>query len=169
MRYLRLLLIPLLGLLVLGATSGCMSTKKKKYDQAVVRLLLEADQANAGAVVRLPQSGLVIPVEPKAHFTEYDIEACEVVDNELGKSLVFRFTSQAGRDLFRLSVPNQGKRIITTINGQPVGARRIERPLAQGVFVTYVELPTEVNLEKLARDITRTSQDMREELEKTQK
>lgn len=167
MRYLRLLLIPLLGLVVCGAT-GCMSSKKKNYPVAVVRFLLEADSENAGAVVRLPQSGVVIPVEAKAHFTEYDIEGCDVVDNELGKSLVFKFTSAASRDLFRLSVPNQGKRIVTTINGRAVGARRIDRPLAQGVIVTYVELPEE-ELEKLAKNIARTSKDLRDELEKSQK
>ncbi len=170
MRYLRLLLIPLLGLVVLGSAAGCMSskTKKKNYPVAVVRFLLEADATNAGAMVRLPQSGVAIPVEAKAHFTEYDIEGCDVVDNELGKSLVFKFTSAASRDLFRLSVPNQGKRVVTTINGQPVGARRIDRPLAQGVLVTYVEIPDE-ELEKLARNIVRTSKDLRDELERSQK
>ncbi len=166
MRYLRLLLIPLLAFVVVGA-SGCASTrtKKKNYPVSVVRFLLEADQNTAGAVVRLPQSGVVIPVEAKAHFTEYDVEGVEVVDNELGKSLVFRLTPQAGRDLFRLSVPNQGRRIITTVNGMPIGARRIERPISQGVIVTYVEVP-EAELAELARNITRTSRDMREELEK---
>jgi hypothetical protein len=167
MRYLRLLLIPLLAFVVVGAV-GCTSsrTKKKDYPVTVVRFLIESDQNSAGAIVRLPQSGVTIPVEAKSHFTEYDIESCEVVDNELGKSLVFRLTPQAGRDLFRLSVPNQGRRIITTVNGTPIGARRIDRPLSQGVIGTYVEVP-EAELVELARNITRTSRDLRAELEKS--
>lgn len=168
MRSLRLLLVPLLGIALL-ATGGCLSrSKKKDYPMTVTRFLLEADSGNAGGVVRLPTSGVSIAVEPKSYFTEYDIEACEVVNNELGKALVFKLTNQAGRDLYRLSVPNQGKRIVTMVNARPIGARRIEAPLSQGYILTYVEVP-EDQLETLAKNIERTSKDLREELEKKQK
>lgn len=168
MRFLRLLLVPLLGLTLL-ATGGCASrTKKKDYPVTVARFLLEADPREAGGVARLPTSGVSIAVESKSYFTEYDIEACDVVNNELGKGLAFKLTPQAGRDLYRFSVTNQGKRVVTMVNGRPIGARRIDGGWSQGYIVTYVEVP-EDQLEAMAKNIARTSKDLREELDKKQK
>ncbi len=167
MRLFRLLSVTLLGLLAL-AFAGCNSTSKKDYPVSVARFLIEADSPAGGVVARLPRSGVAITVEPKSKFTEYDIENCEVVDNEFGKSLAFSFTPAATRDLFRTTVPAQGKRIVTTVNGIPLGARLIEAPLTQGYFVTYVEAP-ESELAELAKNITKTSKDARKELENKQK
>jgi len=162
----RLLLLPLvcLGLFTAG---GCASKSKKDYPVNVVRFLLEATNAqDAAGVARLPQSGVSISVGPKAYFTEYDIEACDVVNNELGKALAFKLTTAASRDLFKMSIPNQGKRIVAVLNGRPVGARRIDGAFSQGYIVTYFEVP-ESELEDLAKNITRSSKDLREELEKS--
>jgi hypothetical protein len=168
MRVIRFLVLPFLclGLLAVG---GCASSKKKKnYPVSVVRFFLEATNSqDAGGVARLPNSGVVIQVEPKAYFTEYDIEGCEVANNELGKSLAFKLTREATRDLLKTSIPNQGKRLVLIMNGQPIGARRIDGALSQGYIVTYVEVP-EAELEELAKNIARTSKDLREELEKSQ-
>ncbi len=167
MRVTRLLFLPFLCLGLLAA-GGCASKSKKDYPVSVVRFLLEAtNPQDAGAVARLPQSGVSISVEPKAYFTEYDIEACEVVNNELGKALAFKLTTAASRDLFKMSVPNQGKRIVSMLNGRPVGARRIDGAMSQGYIVTYFEVP-ESELEELAKNIARSSKDLREELEKSQ-
>jgi len=145
-----------------------MSKKKKDYPVNVTRFMLEATNSqDAGAVARLPESGVTIAVEPKAYFTEYDIEGCEVVENELGKALAFKLTAAASRDLLKVSIPNQGKRLVAAINGRPVGARRIDGALSQGYIVTYVEIP-EAELADLAKNIVRTSKDLREELEKSQ-
>jgi hypothetical protein len=78
---------------------------------------------------------------------------------------MFLLTPDASRDLFRQTLAAQGRRIVTTVNGQPIGAVRIDRPISQGVILTYVELPAE-DLIKLASDITRTSEDARKELKK---
>ena len=114
---------------------------------------------------RLPRSGTVIPLAPKAQFTEYDIERCTVMDNELGRSLVFELTSRAVKDLYRVTATNQGRRIVTVVNGLPIGAIRITSPISQGYIVTYVEVE-DAELEKLAKEITQTSEDARKELEK---
>ena len=168
MRLIRFLVLPFLclGLLAVG---GCASkSKKKNYPVSVVRFFLEAtNNQDAGGVARLPKSGVTIQVEPKAYFTEYDIEGCEVADNELGKSLASKLTREATRDLLKTSIPNQGKRLVMIMNGQPIGARRIDGALSQGYIVTYVEVP-ESELEELAKNIARTSKDLREELEKSQ-
>lgn len=153
----------------MAAGSGCASkTKKSDYDKAVVRFVLETGPREMGTQLRLPESGVVVSVTPKAQFTEYDVQSCEVALTDLGKGLLFQFTQEAGRDLLRVSVPNQGLRLVTLLNGAPIGARRIDGPLASGYFVTNVEVSS-VDIEKLAKDITRTSTDLREELEKKQK
>jgi hypothetical protein len=146
-----------------------MSNSKKNYPVTVARFYLEAtNQQDAGAVARLPKSGVSIAIEPKAYFTEYDIEGCEVVDNELGKGLAFRLTAAAGTDLYKMSVPNQGKRLVTMVNMRPIGARRIDGAFSQGYLVTYVEVP-DGELEAMAKNIARSSKDLRAELEKKQK
>ena len=167
MRLIRFLILPVLCLGFFAA-GGCMSkSKKKDYPVSVVRFLLEATKPqDAGAVATLPESGVKISVEPKAYFTEYDIDGCEVVDGELGKAFAFRLTPAAARDLLKVSVPNQGKRFVAVVNGQPIGARRIDGALTQGYLVTYVEVPAD-KLADLAKNITRTSKDLREELEKS--
>ena len=168
MRLLRFPLLLSLGLSLI-AVAGCMSRSKKDYPVTVARFYLEATNPNeAGGVARLPISGVSVTIEPSAYFTEYDIEGCEVVTNELGKGLAFKLTTAASRDLFKMSVPNQGKRIVTMVNGRPIGARRIDGAFSQGYLVTYVEVP-EGELETMAKNIARSSKDLREELEKKQK
>ena len=155
-------------LLLLGlslVSSGCATSKKKDYPIALVRFMIESSGAETGGVVRLPRSGTTIVVAPKLHFSEFDIMNCSVVDNEFGKSLVFQLTSRARLDLFRFTASNQGLRIITTLNGVAIGAQRIDAPLGQGFIITYVEID-DSELEELAKNITRTSLDAQEELEK---
>lgn len=164
MRYLRFglgLVFVSVAFLALGC--GSSGSKKKDYDTVAVRFLFEADQRDAGALIRLPTSGTTVRVQPKSLFTEYDITKVDVVSNEFGPALLFQLTSAAARDLFRQTLTAQGRRIVTTVNGQPIGAVRIDRPISQGVILTYVELPPE-DLIQLASDITRTSEDARKEL-----
>ncbi|TAG27206.1 MAG: hypothetical protein EAZ36_07030 [Verrucomicrobia bacterium] len=146
----------------LGA--ACLSSGKKNDGPVVVaRFMLEAVGGDSAGVVRLPISGTLINLAPKSQLTEYDIVKCEVVENELGQSLVFQLSSRASRDLYRLTVTNQGKRLVLVINGQALGARRIERPWADGFIVMYAELPAE-ELPALAKDITRTSLDAQKDI-----
>lgn len=157
-----------LGLIALSlAVAGCgsSSSKKKKYPVTVARFMLEASDREVGTLVRLPLSGSTINVLPKTYFTEYDISKCEVVDNELGKGLFFQLTEQASRDLYRLSASNQGRRLITTVNGVAIGAVRVDRPIAQGFIITYVEVPLTA-MEEMAKNISLTSADARKEAEK---
>ena len=152
--------------LVLAVFAGaCSSSKKKNHPVAVVRFMLEGTGKDAGGTVRLPRSGTVLQVAAKSQFSEYDIVNCSVVDNELGKSLVFELTPQAARDLYRLTATNQGKRIVTVLNGVPIGARRIEGPFNDGYILTYVEIEDQ-ELTELAKNITLTSTDAKKEIEK---
>ena len=159
------LLVLSLSLVLAGFGGACSSSKKNDHPVAVVRFMLEGTGKDAGGLIRLPKSGTVVQVAAKSQFSEYDIVNCSVVDNELGKSLVFELTPQAGRDLYRLTATNQGKRLVTVLNGVPVGARRIEGPLSDGYILTYVEIDDQ-ELPELAKNITRTSTDAKKEIEK---
>lgn len=161
----RLLVSLLLLPLALAFFAGCATSKKKNYPETVARFLLEASPSEAGATVKLPRSGTTILVAPKTYFTEYDIVSCSAVMNELGRSLVFKFTSEASRDLFRLTATSRGKRLVTVVNGVAIGARRIEDPLSDGYLITYVEVDDD-KLDEFAKNIVSTSTDGRKELEK---
>ena len=150
--------------------AGCNSTKKKDQSGkiALVRFMVEAGPNEAGGTVMLPQSRTTIRVSPKSYFTEYDVVKCEVVDNELGKSLLFQLSELASRDLYKVSALNQGRRIITAVNGNAIGAQRMDAPIGSGYIVTYVEVdPAE--LPQLAKAITKSSLDAQAELKKKEK
>jgi hypothetical protein len=149
------------------ALGGCASkTAKKDYPVSVIRFMVEATAQENGGVVRLPQSGVVIPIAPKTYFTEYDVLRCDVIDNELGKSLSFQFTDEATRDLYRFTASNQGKRFVLVLNGVAIGAQRISSANSQGFVIAYVELP-DSELIALAKNITLTSEDARKEAAKS--
>lgn len=168
MRFFRLL-PPLVLLLTVGLVAGCGSiSTKRKFDIAAVRFLIEANPGEAGVMVRLPRSESTITVVPKVLFTEFDVTNVEILASELGPVMLFQFTSEAGRDLYRQTVTRQGLRIVTTVNNLPIGAVRVERPISQGYVLTHVEVDA-ADLEKLAKDIKRTSEAAREELEKKKK
>lgn len=168
MRFLRLL-PPLVLVIAAGLVAGCASSSKKRdFDTAAVRFLVEAGPGEAGVMVRLPRSGSTITVVPKVLFTEFDVTSVEVLDSELGKVMLFQFTPEAGRDLYRKTVTRQGLRIVTTVNNLPIGAVRVERPISQGYVLTHVEADT-ADLDKLAESIKLTSEAAREELEKKTK
>lgn len=151
-------------------TGGCLGSSKKRDPETneVVRFMLESPARNPGALVRLPKSGTSIAISPKSYFTEYDVVKCDVIENELGKALVFELTPQAGRDLYRLSVTNQGLRLVTVVNGVAVGAQRINTPISNGYIITYVEVD-EARMEEMAKNITETSAEARKDIEKRQR
>ena len=160
---------PAIFCLLLAAltAAGCSSSSKKKdYTVSVVRFMVESSNREEGGGVRLPLSGVIIPVAPKTFFTEYDITRCDVIDNELGKSLAFQFTEAAARDLYRFSVTNQGRRLVLVLNGQAIGAQRINVPNTQGFVIIYVEVP-EPDLVELAANVTKTSADARKSASKS--
>lgn len=168
MRFLRLL-PPIILVLAMGLVTGCASSSQKRnFDHAAVRFLLEAGPGEAGVMVRLPRSGTMITVIPKVLFTEFDVTSVEVMESELGRVMLFQFTPAAGRDLYRQTATRQGLRIITTVNGQALGAVRLERPISQGYVLTHIESDP-ADFEKLAESIRLTSEAAREDLDKRKK
>jgi hypothetical protein len=148
-----------LGCGVMAAVAGCGSVATPKdYTPTQARLFLESADRSAPSV-RLPTSGAVVAVSPKAIITEGDIVDAEVMQVELGRCLLLRLTPTAARDLYRLTVVNQGRRLVLTLNDVALGARVIDAPLAEGAVLIFVEVP-EAELPALVRNLKLTSAEL---------
>jgi len=137
--------------------AGCQSDPKKtKVEPIVARFYLETPPGEAGAVVQLPVSKVRIAVNPKPVFVEYDIANVEVVKVDLGWCLIFVFHADAMRDLYRLSVTAQGRRLVVAFNESVVGVRRLDQALNKEGLLIFVEVPDD-SLSSLAERIHLTS------------
>lgn len=151
-------LLPALGLLL----AACQSRTDSTRPLAVARFLIETD-ANRGAVeVTLPVSRVHVRVAPKPVLTEYDIVGVAEAKVDLGHCLLFQLTPAAARDLYRLSAQRLNHRLVLLVNGHPVGARVIDRPLEAGALLIFLEVP-DASLPSFVRDINATSQRLQQE------
>ena len=146
--------------LSLLALSACHSSPKPPaYDPVVVRFFLETRPGEAGVALHLPVSGVSVTVAAKPILVEYDILNAEVARVELGQCLLLQFTPAAARDLYRLSVASVGRRLVLTLNDEPVGARRVEQAMPDGTVLVFVERP-DADLPALVGRIKRTAADI---------
>ncbi len=128
------------------ALTGCGSPSSPKptpLAPLVARFYLETQTDETGVAVQLPQSGVRINVAPKPVFSEYDILNAEVARVELGLCLLVQLTPAATRDLYRWSVPAQGRRLVLSLDEVCLGVHRIERAMADGVVPIFLEVPDE--------------------------
>jgi hypothetical protein len=154
---LRMLALALGGLTFVACKSPLPA---RDYSPAIVRLYVES--TDGGTAVTLPRSGVKIAVGQKAILTESDVVNAEEARVELGACLMLQLTPAAARDLYRLSVVNQGRRLVLTVNDSPLGARRIDGPLADGTIFIFAEV-ADAELPRLVRDLKRTSAEIQKE------
>jgi hypothetical protein len=144
-------------MMIAAIVTGCSTAPSPIERATLARFFLESTDG-AGARTILPQSEVEINVSMKPVFTEFDILGVDVIETEFGKGLSFQFTPAARRDLYRLSVENLGRRLVLTIDGKPMGAHRIERPIEDGALLIFVETPDEA-LDGLQTALRKTSAD----------
>ncbi len=139
------------------AFAGCQSGGNQiKVEPLVARFYLETAPGTAGAVVELPVSKVRVAVSPKPVLVEYDLAGVDVVKVDLGWCLRFVLNPAAARDLYRMSVTAQGRRLVLFFNNIAVGVRQLEPSVNQGGLLIFVEVPNE-ELIPLADRIRRTS------------
>lgn len=149
MRWLGLILAILLG------TTGCRTAPQVADQLIVARFFIEsADDHGVRAVLPVSETAIVVSVKPV--LTEFDVVRVEVAQVELGRCLLFQLTPAAARDLHRLSGAHQGRRLVLMVDGQALGARRIDAPLAEGDLFIFVETPDE-ELPALQRRLATTA------------
>lgn len=145
--------LALLSLLVFPA---CNSTRKVEPVSTVARFVIEADAGQPAVNVALPVSGVVLRVQPKPVITEFDIVGVAEAQVEMGRCLAFRLTGSAARDLYRLTGSNIGSRLVLVVDGQPLGARVIDRPIEGGVIFIFAEMP-DAELAELVANLNTTA------------
>lgn len=150
----RCFFAPLLSALLLGF-AGCAAAHHEHLPTSVARFFLEA-RSGEGGLATLPRSGSKIAVGVKPVLTEFDLVDVQVARVELGDCLLFRLTPSAARDLYRLTGANQGARLVLVLNGEPLGARRIDHPFDDGTILIFVEV-ADGALQSLAAQLRATT------------
>lgn len=143
----RLCYAPLLALSLLLLFSGCRKEKADEENLRVPRLMLESRGMNYGALtadsVTLPVSGTKVSLRKEPLVNEFEITNVELVKVDLGLALLVQTSELGARALYRGTVTGMGGRIVLTVNGKPIGARRVEAPVEDGNFYTFTELKDE--------------------------
>ena len=144
---------------------GCASSSAPKdYKPTLTRFFLESATGD-GTPITLPKSGVRLAVNPKPVITEGDIVNVEVVQVDLGKCLFFQLSPTATRDFYRMSVSHQGRRLVLVINDVPLGARRIDGAITNGVIYVFAEM-ADAELPELVANLKKTSVALQKELAK---
>jgi hypothetical protein len=157
----RIMIRSFVALLVCVAF-GCQSASKPRDKPTQARFFLEAGSGE-GTSVLLPQSGVQVTVNSKPVITEGDIVNVELVQVELGKALMFQLTPTASRDFYRLSGTHQGRRLVLVVDGETLGARRIDGAIMNGVVFVFVEIP-EAAMPALVENLKKSSVALQKEI-----
>ena len=152
--------IALSSLIILVSFGLLVACKKDKLENlSVPRLMVEARNTNYGATrvetVTLPVSSTTVSIQGDPIVNEFDILNVEMVKVDMGVALLVQTGGQGARDLYRASVSNMGSRIVFMVNGNAIGARRIDGAIQDGNFYTFVEVDDE-ELGQLVLDIKET-------------
>lgn len=144
--------------------AGCASAPRTDYAPTLARFFLETPGGSVG--MTLPQSGVQLTVAAKPVLTEFDFADVAIMQVELGRCLMFRLTPAAARDLYRLTVQNQGHRLVLAVNGAPLGARRIERPFDDGTVLVFAEI-ADAELPALVENMRKSSAELQRAVKKS--
>ncbi|MEO0510090.1 MAG: hypothetical protein AAF065_09555 [Verrucomicrobiota bacterium] len=133
-----------LTILALVLLSGCRKDDVDLDNLKVPRLMIESRGVNygnlSGDIVGLPVSGTRITLQKEPLVNEFDIMNVELVKVEMGLALLIQMNDKGSRALYRGTVTNMGGRIVLTVNGNPIGARRIDGAIQDGNLYTFVEI-----------------------------
>lgn len=125
---------------------------------SVPRLFIESRGVDYGGIggqtLTLP-SGTAISVQSPPLVNEFDVLNVEMVKVDRGIALLVQVGGQSARDLYRASISNMGGRLVLTINGNAIGARRIDGAIQDGNVYTFVEVDDE-EVGQLVLDIKET-------------
>ena len=131
---------------------GCKKEQELK-NLSLPRLMIETrGSGNLKTGVKLPISGTKINIQDQPLVDEFNVLNVELVKVDMGLALLVQVSAQGSRSLYRGSISNMGGRIVLMINGNAIGARRIDGPIEDGNFFTFVEVSDE-ELGKLVFDI----------------
>ncbi len=146
------------------ALAGCQSTGLDGVEYTRARFFLESVSKDGfSAALTLPISRIQIPVEGEAIVSEFDYLTIDLVEVDLGRCLVFALKPAAARAFYQISVGNQGKRLVLVVDGEPIGVRSINGPIADGRIFVFLEVNDD-RLMELATKLKETNFDIQKKL-----
>ncbi len=144
--------------------SGCKKDETTE-NLKVPRLMIESRGVNYGSLtgesIVLPVSGTKIQLQKEPLVNEFEIMNVELVKVDMGMALLLQLSERGARELYRGSVTNMGGRIVLTVNGNPIGARRIDGAIQDGNLYTFVEVD-DAELGQLVLDLKESLSELRE-------
>jgi hypothetical protein len=155
-RLLRLL-APLCGALALFLPTGCNTTGSSlaggSSSSAVrpvsAKIFLEA-AGDPDLAAPLPVSGKRVSVQPGPAIQEIDILAVRVQETPpLGYRLIFQLRTDAAKDFNLLTLKNQGRSLVLSLDGQMVAVTKITSPIANGLVAFYPEFNPNLSREEM--------------------
>ncbi len=144
------------GLAFLAGLAGCRSTTIE--NPHIPTIHLEAAGSVPGdkhPFVTLPVSETKVRVFDQPLFDPMDIIRIEMVRVARGLAVRYLLTPTASRQLIRSSVDNIGYRFVFFDNSSPIGARKIDGVIEDGILYTFLEVPDD-ELPELVADMNRT-------------
>lgn len=159
----------LFGLLLTAVLLGGCRTNDSDFRPHVTRLYLEESNHLPASHIMdmvLPISGSHITVQSRPVYAEWDIAQAAQFETEFGPAIILLLNSQAAKDFYRTSITNQGRRLVLTINGVPLGAHYIDRPIEDGRVAFFLELPDE-DLPEVVKAIQQTSLEVQKRSQKS--
>tara|TARA_R100000027_G_scaffold66167_2_gene61624 strand:- start:13649 stop:14140 length:492 start_codon:yes stop_codon:yes gene_type:complete len=145
----------LIGLLLI-LVAGCRSTSIE--NPHVPTIYLEAGGSVPGSenpYVTLPKSGTKLRFFGRPIFGPLDIIRIEMVQVDRGLAVRYLMTPSANRELIRTSGDSVGYSFIFFDNDSPIGARKIDGMIEDGVLYTFLEVDDE-DLPELVSEMNRT-------------
>jgi len=161
---LRKFLLLALAALYLLTTQGCRSRADDDFTPYVVRIYLEESARMPPSHVVdmvLPISRSHIVTQSKPVFAEWDIAGAGMFETDFGPAILLLFTNAAATEVYRTTVQNMDRRLVMTVNGFPIAARRIERPVQDGRLFFFPEIE-ESEVTELTAGIQKTSNKIHE-------
>lgn len=146
--------------------TGCGTLRPDGSEFLRARFVLEsAARDGFAALATLPLSKVQIRLEGEAVLSEFDYHAIELAEVELGKCLVFTLKPTAARAFYQITVAKQGRRLVLLLNGEALGVRRLEAPIANGKIFVFLETGDE-RLEEIANQLRKTNFEIQKKLSK---
>jgi len=141
---------------------ACKTTKGPgfEYQKSVARFYFESEE---GTIATLPVSEARIQISSKIAVSEFDILDVQMADVELGRCLAFSLTRAASNAFYQASANNLGRRLILMIDGDPIGVRKVDTPIANGVIYIFLEVP-DSRLGDIATNLKGTSIEIQQKL-----
>jgi len=141
----KIILLGLCSAFALLFLGGCGEDSKP---DKLVRIYIENPSAGRTGVwakpLTMPNSGLTYYVKPDPLITEANITNVQLVQVQSGHfALLFHLDEFGTRALYRASVAENGRMLITTVNEVPIGARQIDGAISDGRLYTFTDLSEE--------------------------